>query len=114
MKERRALVGTRSITHPCIPDLGYFNSVRIEKIPLCPANTAVAQEWSRWLLETKIDSYATEAVFNRWMDETQQRFPRWKPVLPGRETLAVSCRGPVMQVPSKNYWLLQAALDWKL
>lgn len=112
--ERSQRRGAKQFNYPAIPNLGQFDATQIKDIPLYPATKRDAQQWVEWSLLNKIDTYATNSRFTRWLMDATAPFLDWQPDSPTRSQLADRARGTDGSAPSRRFWNLQAPCDWNL
>lgn len=101
--------------HPEIPELGRFDALEVESVPIAPRTENDAQEWGGWLLEKRVTTYQDNASFAALQREVHRAFPEFDVSLPSRSQLL---RRLVKGLPPKaegryppSYWFLQAPQD---
>ena len=68
-KERRTQMTTVTVDDPVVDDLGEFDVVRIQQVPLLPATQADAVAWATWLVWDRWQATPwPEEVSRRWTE----------------------------------------------
>lgn len=93
---------------------GTFGRFQVPHVPIRPATDLDASLWANWLLVHRTQSYVRKADYARRCEEVQDVFTGYRLQLMTQEQLAVSLRKTSGARPSRQYWHLQAPLDWSL
>ena len=112
---RRTFRRVLTFETPSIPDLGEFDPLEVEDVPIAPRKPGDAQAWAEWLLEDRISSYLDEKSFAALQHEVRRAFPEFEVSLPGIPQLLAHIRqraerGDTGRLPA-SFWYLQAPRD---
>lgn len=113
-RERESLLRDLAIRTPALADLGKFDAVTIQDVPLHARTANDAGSWAVWRLQARLRDYATSERFDAWTKEATAPFTSYRLSVPSRADLAGyawACRG---ERPSPVAWHLIAAEDWSL
>ena len=78
-KERRNQMTTVTVDDPVVDDLGEFDVVRIQNVPLLPATQADAVAWATWLVWDRWQATPwPEEVSRRWTEVQRRPWRRWR------------------------------------
>lgn len=111
----RSFRRTLEFDSPSIPDLGGFDPLQVDDVPLAPRKWEDAQSWAAWLLQDRIVSYQDERSFGILRQEVLKAFPEFEVELPSAaellERLAPSGgTGGPGRFPAA-FWFLNAPRD---
>jgi hypothetical protein len=113
-REREALLRDLAISVPTLGDLGKFDSVTIQDVPLHARTANDAAYWAAWRLQTRVRDYATSERFEMWTKDATSPFSYHQIAVPGRADLARDAWARRGDRPSPIAWHLAAAEDWNL
>jgi len=107
---------TKSFKNPKILDLGTFNNLRVNNIPIIPINNEEANNWAKWILKQKIIDYLdTEDYSNLCFEIIKMKaFEKFEISLPAQEEmtkffLKESEEGDIEFM--EKYWYLKSPLE---
>jgi len=113
-RERESLLRDLAISTPTLGDLGEFDAVTIQDVPLHARTANDAGHWAAWRLQTRVRDYATTDRFDAWSKEAMAPFASYGIAVPSRADLARDAWGRRGDRPSPIAWHLAAAEDWSL
>lgn len=102
------------IVTPSIGDVGEFDEVTIQDVPLAARTPTDAGRWAAWRLQTRLRDYATSERFAAWAKEATTPFASYRISVPTRAELARVVWARRGERPSPIAWHLTAAEDWSL
>lgn len=94
--------------------LGTFGPFDVAAVPLCARAQSDADAWARWLLERRIDAYATADAWVRWTESVRAELPEFPVRVPTQRELAKSLHRGGRAPDPVVYWHLVAPLDLQL
>ncbi len=113
-RERESLLRDLAIAAPTLGDLGKFNALIIQDVPLHARTVDDAGRWAAWRLHARLRDYATSERFDAWNKEATAPFAAYRIAVSSRADLARDAWGRRGDRPSPNAWHLAAAEDWSL
>ena len=77
---------TKSFKNPKILDLGTFNNLTVNNIPIIPINNEEANKWAIWILEQKIVDYLDTEDYTNLCSEIikMKTFEKYEITLPSQ------------------------------
>jgi len=112
--ERESLLRDLAVADPSIADLGKFDAVTIQDVPLQVRTATDAGQWAAWRLQARLRDYATTERFDQWGKEATAPFAAFRLSVPSRTVLANEAWTQRGDRPSAVVWHLVAADDWSL
>lgn len=107
---------TKSFKNPEILDLGIFNNLTVNNIPIIPINNEEANNWAIWILEQKIIDYLGAEDYSKLCSEIirMKPFKQFEISLPAQEEMAKSFvkeseEGDIEFM--EKYWYLKSPLE---
>lgn len=94
--------------------LGDFRAFEVHGVPIRPAGDADASEWANWHLAHGLHAYLSGAAFELQCESVRRKFAGYHLVFQTRAELARRLRATGGQRPGRDYWRIQAPLDWSL
>lgn len=113
-RERESLLRDLEIAEPMLVDLGRFDALTIQDVPLQPCSESDAGSWAAWRLRARLGGYATSERFEAWTKEAAAPFASYRISVPSRAALAKDAWARRGDRPSPIAWHLTAAEDWSL
>lgn len=113
-RERESLLRDLAISTPTLRDLGRFDAVTIQDVPLHARTADDAERWVAWRFRWRLRDYATRERFDAWAKEATEPFSTYHLSLPSRSHLARDTWARRGDRPSPLAWHLNAAEDWSL
>jgi len=113
-RERESLLRDLAIATPTLGDLGQFDAVAIQDVPIHARTANDAGNWAAWRLQARLRDYATSDRFDAWTKEATAPFASYQISIQGRADLARDAWGGRGDRPSPIAWHLAAAEDWSL
>jgi hypothetical protein len=113
-RERESLLRDLAITAPTLSDLGKFDALAIQDVPLHARTANDAGHWAAWRLQSRLRDYATRERFDAWTKEATEPFATYRISVPSRADLAKDAWARRGDRPSPIAWHLAAAEDWSL
>lgn len=113
-RERESLLRDLAIAAPTLAELGKFDAVTIQDVPLHARTATEAGHWAAWRLEARLTDYATTERFDQWCREATVPFAAYGISVPSRADLANDAWTRRGDRPSDVAWHLIAAEDWSL
>jgi hypothetical protein len=113
-RERESLLRDLAIVTPTLANLGKFDTVTIQNVPLHARTANDAGHWVAWRLQARLRDYATTERFDQWTREATAPFAEYRPSVPSRTDLAHDAWTRRGERPSPVAWHLIAAEDWSL
>ena len=107
---------TRSFKNPEILDLGIFNDLTVNNIPIIPINNEEANKWAIWILEQKINDYLGTEDYSELCSKIikMKAFEKYEISLPTQEEMAkrftIGSRGEDIEFMEK-FWYLKSPLE---
>ena len=113
-RERESLLRDLVIDAPSVGDVGEFDAVTIQDVPLAARTPTDAGHWAAWRLQMRLRDYATSERFAEWAKEATAPFASYRISVPTRAELARDAWTRRGERPSPIAWHLTAAEDWSL
>ena len=98
-RERESLLRDLVIDAPSIGDVGEFDAVTIQDVPLAARTPTDAGHWAAWRLQTRLRDYATSERFAEWAKEATAR--SWR-AMRGLGAASAHPRSPGTSPPLKT------------
>lgn len=114
-RERESLRRDLAIATPTLGELGKFDALTIQDVPLTASSVYEATRWAAWRLQARVGDYATRERFDTWSKEATEPFASsYRISVPSRADLAKAAWPRPGERPSPMAWHLAAAEDWSL
>ncbi|UNC13964.1 hypothetical protein FE249_06905 [Acidiphilium multivorum] len=112
--ERESLMRDLRISDPTLGQLGRFDALTIQDVPIRALTESDVRRWAEWRLKTRLSDYVTDARFDAWTKEALAPFGSYEIPTPSRTELARDEWAGRGERPSPRAWHLMAAEDWSL
>lgn len=114
-RERESLRRDLAIATPTLGELGKFDALTIQDVPITASSVYEATRWAEWRLQARVGDYATRERFDTWSKEATEPFASsYRISVPSRADLAKAAWPRPGERPSPMAWHLAAAEDWSL
>lgn len=113
-QEREPMQRQLEFEKPRLSQFGSFDATR-RPVSIFPASQTDAQHWAEWILQNKINTYATESDYSAWCEQATLPFNEYSGVLnlPTRSELASQMwTGRHNQKNTSKIWHMMAVEDW--
>jgi len=113
-REKNTFLKDVEFPNPSLPNYGNFERTTVEKVPIAPKTQEDANKWALWLLINNLTSYQFEKGYQRLVEETSQKFSKFKVTLPSQRELSKLLRERLLIAAERMphyYWFVQAPLD---
>lgn len=113
-RERESLLRDLPVNTPTLGELGRFDAITVQDVPLHARTAVDAGSWAAWRLQARLRDYATSERFDAWTREAAAPFASYRIAVPSRSDLARDAWERRGDRPSPIAWHLAAAEDWSL
>jgi len=110
-KARKLMISDFEFKTPVISEYGVFKDLVVQSVALRAATNRDAQRWANWRLGDSINTFASLAKYQSWVEFAKKPFYEYDIDLPSRDKSAQAVMGKRY---AKETWYLLAASDWSL
>ncbi|MEY2840090.1 MAG: hypothetical protein RJB60_2389, partial [Pseudomonadota bacterium] len=83
-RERESLLRDLAISAPVLSELGKFDPLTIQDVPIHAKSLHEAGHWAAWRLQSRLQDYATHERFDVWTKDAKEPFANYRISLPSR------------------------------